>query len=154
VHRQGGIAIAAHPDREYWNGYDDAAMQALDGAEIAHPTAFVRANVRSEMEQFFHRRSLTPIGSSDYHGFVPMGTARTYVFATGGSESAILDALRHRRTVVYDGVDRAYGDPELIRLSEGRLPKTSDITSGRSDWLMWISRIPGIVALVLLIKHS
>lgn len=154
VHRQGGVAIAAHPDREFWNGYDEAAMRALDGAEIAHPTAFVRERVRIDMQQFFMRAPLTAIGSSDYHGIVPMGTARTYVFATGASEGAILDALRHHRTVVYDAAGRPYGDPELIRLSEGQLPKTIEGNAPNRNWLAWASRILGIVGLFALAART
>src|SRR5437762_591284 len=33
IHRQGGVAIAAHPVRESWPAYDAAAMERLDGAE-------------------------------------------------------------------------------------------------------------------------
>src|SRR6202042_3184632 len=29
IHRQGGMAIAAHPLRGYWPAYDEAAMSAL-----------------------------------------------------------------------------------------------------------------------------
>src|SRR5215471_19160980 len=36
VHRQGGVAIAAHPIASY-AAYDDRAMRKLDGAEVVHP---------------------------------------------------------------------------------------------------------------------
>src|SRR6185312_248429 len=31
VHAQGGVAIAAHPDRHYWSGWDDGAVSLVDG---------------------------------------------------------------------------------------------------------------------------
>src|SRR5882672_63719 len=40
VHRQGGIAIAAHPGPDWWAGYDKPAMARLDGAEICHPLIY------------------------------------------------------------------------------------------------------------------
>jgi hypothetical protein len=133
VHRQGGVAIAAHPDREFWDGYDAAAMRALDGAETEHPTAFVHPQLRSEMQEFFRRGSFAAIGSSDYHGFVPLGTARTYVLATDNSEAAILDALRHHRTIV---------------------PDTPETSQPMSNWLVWTSRILGIIGLFAILKHD
>jgi len=158
IHRQGGIAIAAHPDREYWPAFDAAAIRSLDGAEVAHPTAFVKDDVRADMEAFFGRTSVAAIGSSDYHGLTPMGTARTYVFATDASEAAILDAIRHRRTVVYSRDGRVFGDPELIRLSAGTLPTVEQINATASAshdvWLAWFSRIAGIGGLLLVSLRS
>jgi hypothetical protein len=103
VHRQGGVAIAAHPLAQFWAAYDADAMRKLDGAKVLHPTA---------------------IGDSDYHGLGPMGLCRTYIFTPEDTEQAILSALRQRHTVVYDR-GRAYGDPALIRLAaeDGTLPK-------------------------------
>ena len=53
----------------------------------------------------------------------PLGVCRTYVFTQDTSEQGILDAIRERRTVVYDR-GQVYGDPALIRLAaqDGRLP--------------------------------
>jgi hypothetical protein len=36
VHRQGGVAIAAHPTNAY-AAYDDEAIRKLDAAEVVHP---------------------------------------------------------------------------------------------------------------------
>jgi predicted metal-dependent phosphoesterase TrpH len=128
IHRQGGIAVAAHPVAEYWSGWDAAAISRLDAAEVVHPVIFgdplnsgPTGTRRLQLRQFFARRKLTAIGSSDFHGLGTMGLARTYVFATENTERGILDALRQGRTVVYDRDGQAFGDPELIRL--GVVPK-------------------------------
>jgi hypothetical protein len=123
IHAQGGVAIAAHPVRAYWPAYDTAAMARLDGAEVLHPAAYLSEKARLQMEQFFARRRLTAIGSSDYHGLGRLGMCRTYVFVTDESEAAILEALRAARTVVRDREGRLHGDPALVRLAaeDGRL---------------------------------
>jgi predicted metal-dependent phosphoesterase TrpH len=123
VHRQGGVAIAAHPVADYWPAYDESAMRKLDGSEVLHPAAYLRRRARAEMEQFHSRRVMTAVGSSDYHGLGRLGLCRTYVFAKDDGEPAILDALRAGRTVVYDRDGRVYGDPKLARLAaaDGRL---------------------------------
>jgi len=36
IHKQGGVAIAAHPGRAF-RAYDDAALAVIDGTEVAHP---------------------------------------------------------------------------------------------------------------------
>jgi PHP domain-containing protein len=147
IHRQGGVAIAAHPVAEYWPAYDSAAMAVLDGTEVTHPAAYSK-NAAAEFEAFYDRRPLTAIGSSDYHGLGRLGMCRTYVFAADTSAPAILDALRARRTVVY-GVDgRAYGDPALIRLAEqdSRLRARAAIQPDTGA-LVWISRLTAIAGL-------
>lgn len=131
IHRQGGVAIAAHPLRGYWPAYDEAAMAGLDGAEVLHPMAFAGPEFAAELREFYQRKALTAIGSSDFHGTTYPGFSRTYVFVrevTGQAvtEQAVLDALRERRTVVVDRDGRLYGDAELIRLAEanGGLPRS------------------------------
>jgi hypothetical protein len=42
VHRQGGVAIAAHPVFKYWGAFDPNAMSKLDGSEVLHPLGYVR----------------------------------------------------------------------------------------------------------------
>jgi hypothetical protein len=116
VHRQGGVAIAAHPVSSFWPGYDAEAIRTLDGAEVLHPMAYVDAAAATELQEFYARAGVTAIGDSDYHGLGPMGLCRTLVFARDDSEGAILDALRTGHTVVYDRNGRAFGDPDLIRL--------------------------------------
>jgi len=154
VHRQGGVAIAAHPGRGFWRGFDLAAMTRLDGWEICHPSVLAseswRDRVQEELEQFAARRAapMTAIGSSDFHGFGPMGLCRTYVFAADASEQAILDAVRARRTVVYGRGGRVYGDPSLVRLAAGAGGfRDREPAREPAGWLDWVSRIGGVAGL-------
>src|SRR5262245_4102529 len=101
IHRQGGIAVAAHPRPEFWPAYDSAAMQKLDGAEICHPMIYSLPEVQGELSEFASRGRVAAIGSSDFHGIGPMGMCRTFVFAREATERTILDAVRAGRTVVY-----------------------------------------------------
>lgn len=151
IHRQGGVAIAAHPVAEYWPAFDAAAMAALDGSEVMHPGALSAEGVRADFEAFYRRGRLTAIGSSDYHGLGRLGMCRTYVFATDTSAAAILDALRAGRTVVY-GVDgRVYGDPALISLAAGdarlRTRAAEPAAPADAGALVWLSRITGTLGL-------
>lgn len=145
IHRQGGIAIAAHPLAEYWPGWDAAAMSRLDGAEVVHPSIFYDGDRRQQIRQFFARRKLTAIGSSDIHYSWIMDFARTYVFVTERSERGVLDALRHGHTVVYDRDGQAFGDPELIKLDaapplEARPP---------SGFWSHVSLVTGVLGLLM-----
>ncbi|MGH9329926.1 MAG: CehA/McbA family metallohydrolase [Vicinamibacterales bacterium] len=122
IHVQGGAAIAAHPLRPFWQGFDDAAMTRLDGAEIAHP-AGTDPGRRADMSAFYERARernprLAPIGSSDYHFSWPVGLCRTYVFAREVSERGVIEAVREGRTVAYDAAGRAYGDPARVAIVE------------------------------------
>ena len=147
VHRQGGIAIAAHPIRRFWAGWPDEAMKRLDGAEICHPLLYAYVTTHNDLEAFASRATTAAIGSSDYHGLGEMGLCRTYVFAREASAQAILDAVRARRTVVYGLGGRAYGDPALVRLAaaDGRLREYPP--SGRGGPLDWFSRLVGLLGL-------
>jgi len=40
IHRQGGIAIAAHPIAHFWPAYDPQAREKVDGAEVVQPVAW------------------------------------------------------------------------------------------------------------------
>jgi hypothetical protein len=121
IHRQGGVAIAAHPYPDTWPAFDDAARARLDGTEVVRPESVVPA--RAEELRAFAATvpHAAPIASSDYHGLNPMGTPRTFVFARGRTEADVMEALRARRTVVLDR-DRAFGEPALVRAAiEGGL---------------------------------
>ena len=146
IHRQGGIAIAAHPVAQYWPGWNaNDATGRLDGSEVVHPVAFTDPQGRLELRQFFARRKLTAIGSSDFHYSSHMGLPRTYVFVTEKSERGVLDALRRGRTVVYDLDGRAFGDADLIRL--GVVPALkAPLPSG-----LWrrLSLVTGVLGLLL-----
>ena len=145
IHRQGGVAIAAHPDAASWPGFGAEAMRTLDGSEIVQPLTFAGEPYASAMRQFNARGHFTATGDSDYHGVGPLGLCRTYVFARENSEPAILDALRAGRTVVY-GPDGVYGDPALIELASrsGRLPPVPQ----HDGWLTLLSRLAGIPGLL------
>ncbi len=115
VHRQGGVAIAAHPIAGAWAAYDSAARLKLDGAEVWQPVVYSDEDGRraAELQEFYEEAPVAAIGSSDYHGVGPLGLCRTYVFARGDSAEAVLDAIRAHRTVVVAG-GRVYGDPALV----------------------------------------
>jgi len=152
IHAQGGIAIAAHPVKAYWPGYDAEAMRKLDGAEVLHPLAYENAKRYQELQDFSARAHVTAIGDSDYHGLGPMGMCRTFVFARDDSESAVLDALRIGRTVVYDRDGRVYGDPQLIALAS-QDPQFQNMVHPQGDeGLAWflarVSRLCGMLGLI------
>jgi hypothetical protein len=143
VHRQGGVAIAAHPVAEAWPAFDAGAMPKLDATEVVQPIVYGGEQRRRELEEFYARGRLTAIGSSDYHGVGPLGLCRTYVFAREDSEQGILEALRAGRTVVFDR-GRVYGDRALIGLvREERLRGPEG-----SGWLAAFSRVCGVLGLI------
>jgi len=118
VHAQGAVAIAAHPDKMFWRGLDEAAQQTLDGAEIAHPMILGDPISRAQLIAFTRStRELNPrlaaIGSTDYHYRQPMGLCRTYIFAREYSEAGVIEAIRAGRTVAFDPEGGTYGDPDL-----------------------------------------
>lgn len=149
VHRQGGVAIAAHPLREFWPGFDEAALARLDGTEICHPLIYQRAEDQRTFEAFAARGSFAAIGSSDFHGLGRLGMCRTFVFARDNSVAAIVDAIRAHRTVVYGLEGRAYGDPALIALAatHPELRESATTEPPVTPW-DWISRVAGLAALV------
>jgi predicted metal-dependent phosphoesterase TrpH len=158
IHAQGGVAIAAHPAREFWAAFTDAALQKFDGAEVAHPMVALDRAARADLSAFYARaRSLSPhlapIGSSDFHVFAPMGWCRTYVLAGEPTESGVLDAIRRGRTVAVDLEGHAYGDPASIELVErGRAARASATEGDHRGWaaaasaLAWV----GLLGMVLL----
>lgn len=155
VHRQGGVAIAAHPLREFWPGFDEAALARLDGTEVCHPLIYQWPDDQRTFEAFAARGSFAAIGSSDFHGFGRLGMCRTFVFARDYSAAAIVDAIRAHRTVVYGLDGRAYGDPSLVALAatrpDFRESATIDMTPSIWDW---ISRAAGLAGLIGLAAAS
>jgi hypothetical protein len=154
IHRQGGLAFAAHPFRRFNPNFDDASVGKLDGSEMCHPAAYWRLTRGQDLERFAARApdTLAAIGSSDFHGFGRVGICRTYVFARDASAPAIMEALRARRTVVY-GVDgEAYGDPALASLAAAH-PELREVAiyDQPVGWLDWVSRACGVVGLLGLI---
>jgi hypothetical protein len=160
VHRQGGVAIAAHPDPGFWPGFDTRAMQRLDGSEICHPGALVpsfilKEDTQRDYERFAARAPIAAIGSSDFHGLGPMGLCRTYVFVDAVNEEGILDAVRAHRTVVYGRDGRAYGDAALVQMAAaaGRL-RDREPARVPAGWLDWVSRLAGLLGLAGVIARS
>jgi predicted metal-dependent phosphoesterase TrpH len=164
IHRQGGVAIAAHPTRRYWAAFDENVVRQVDGAEVMHTHAYASNGKWEEMWMFYRRaaengRHLTAVGSSDYHWFNSFGICRTYVFVRNNDETEILDALRAGRTVVYDREGNAYGNPELIRVLQDQPIKRDvgdyryrgwgiiDLTTRTLGWL-------GLIGLLLFGKKK
>jgi hypothetical protein len=140
--------MAAHPGVDFWEGFDAAAMQRLDGSEICHPSVFVNESTQHDLERFAARAPVAAIGSSDFHGFGPMGICRTYVFASEATEQGILDAVRAHRTVVYGRGGRVYGDPALVRLAAGAGGlREREPWRQPAGWLDWVSRIGAVLGL-------
>jgi predicted metal-dependent phosphoesterase TrpH len=153
IHRQGGIAIAAHPGTGYWEGFAPV-MDRLDGAEVCHPATFDYPQFRPELEEFWQRSGAAAIGSSDFHGPGRVGMCRTFVFAREASADGILEAIRAKRTVVYGRDQQVYGDPDLIRIAEadGRLRKAAS-TEYPLSALDRVSQILGIIGLALVVQR-
>ena len=146
VHKQGGVAIAAHPVAESWPAYDAESMRDLDGAEVLQPIAYTSEQATRELREFYGRKRLTAIGSSDYHGPGPLGLCRTYVFVREDTEQGILEALREGRTVVYDR-GQVFGDPEMIELGPA-LRESGSSEAVLVGLLKVFSRVAGIVGLI------
>jgi PHP-associated len=121
VQAQGGVAIAAHPIGRFSDGIDAEALRALDGIEAAHPVMELSANDARDLQQAFARAvsihpAIAAIGSSDFHFFAPIGLCRTFVFATAPTEDAVLDAIRHGRTVACDARGQLHGSSALAAI--------------------------------------
>ena len=151
IHRQGGVAIAAHPYHEFLSGWDGAAMRRLDGGEICHPNIFWMPTGQAELEEFAARQPIAAIGSSDFHGTGRMGICRTYVFVRDATEAGILEAIRAHRTVVFGVGDRVYGDPALLQYAgdlRGRAP-AREPQSTAFDWISKLTALAGFAGLLL-----
>ena len=145
IHRQGGIAIAAHPVKNFHAGFSDAAVERLDGTELCGPVIYFDRKAAGELETFAARGTMTPIGSSDFHGWARLGDCRTYLFASDDGESAVIDAIRAHRTVVYSPKGKVFGDPDLVALAATRPELRSRATEPPgSGPLEWVSRVLGI----------
>jgi len=145
IHRQGGVAIAAHPGAAAWPAFAGEAMRTLDASEIVQPLIFGSERFTRELREFNQLGHFTATGSSDYHGLGPIGICRTYVFARDNTAASILEALRAGRTVVY-GPGQIYGDPVLVALAS-RDPRLPD-PQPRDGWLSVASRVLGLAGLL------
>ena len=141
IHAQGGLAIAAHPQRAYWPAFDPGSLRKLDGTELLHPLIYRHPGGRSELRDFLRNaerergRPLAALGSSDFHTMATLGRCRTFVFARARSEEAILEAIREGRTTTF-----AEGDvpPDFVR-------PVPDPALGPGGVLGWL----GLLGLVL-----
>jgi hypothetical protein len=135
VHAQGGVAIAAHPAPRFHGYDDDQTVALLDGTEAAHPVD--RVSGQEEFSAFFERgrrlkRSIAPIGSSDFHVSPALAACRTMVFARAATEAGVIEAIRSGRTVAIDQFGHRYGDASLIRLLD-----TIPAVDPPSDSVLW-----------------
>lgn len=153
VHRQGGLAIAAHPTQRYWPAFE-AVRDELDAAEVVHPAAFSGSEAFSwaDMVDFFERegrKPLTAVGSSDFHFFRSLGICRTEVFVEERSKDAILAALRDGATRVRAPNGRLFGrwdgDTPTAPASLGQAYAPLDTFDAIGRLLGWI----GIVGLMI-----
>jgi hypothetical protein len=138
VHAQGGVAIAAHPVRNF-DGYDARAMSSLDGTEVANPVIYEEPRSVGELVEFerrvkAHNPRVAPIGGSDFHHRSPLGLCRTYVVVNDRSEQAVLDAIRNGRTVAYDNEGHAFGEPALVQIVERH--RASVPAPSRTHWIV------------------
>ena len=129
IHRQGGVAIAAHPVKESWYPRDEDSLRVLDGIEVAHPRMYFAPRSRLEFNELFARAqsvkpAIAPIGSSDGHATPGLGACRTYVFVEELTERGVLDAIRRGHTVASDGRGALTGDPERVREVQARIAAT------------------------------
>ncbi len=160
VHRQGGVAIAAHPTARFWPALTPVCDQ-LDGVEVVHPIASRGASVIgswAEMVDFAEGScpGKAAIGTSDYHGGHTLGRLQTLVFATEPSAAGVLEAIRARRTVTYAPDGRAFGDPDLLKELATRPLVDRGVRYDHSarGWLDAASRLLGLAALVTLLLVS
>jgi hypothetical protein len=154
IHRQGGVAIAAHPYPGAWPAYDEAALRTLDASEIVRPDSRRSEKAAAELREFFGRGQFAAIGASDYHGLGPVGYGRTYVFVEETSPQGVVDAIRARRTITYDGA-RAYGDPQLIALAAANNAQPPDGPAFPApDALAVFSRIAPLIAFAALLLFN
>jgi hypothetical protein len=126
IHRQGGVAIAAHPTPPSWASDDDRVLAAIDGAEVAHPLTEFSRKGRQLLDAFFARAravnpTLAPIGSSDFHAAGSPGYCRTHLLARALTAGAVLDAIREGRTVAEDPRGRLYGAPDHVAIVQAHL---------------------------------
>jgi hypothetical protein len=148
IHRQGGVAIAAHPVSAAWPAFDARAMQLLDGSEVLQPIAYDAEIATLELRAFYGRKPMAAIASSDWHGPASPGMCRTWVFVHNNSEAEILQAIRDRRTVVYDR-GQYFGDPALIALAKADRRFTEVPPFSPMALLSRILAVAGLLGIVL-----
>jgi hypothetical protein len=152
VHRQGGVAIAAHPNKRYWPALE-AHADALDGSEVMHPSAFMSAGSfrHDEMVSFYQRHGGTAVGTSDYHFLKTLGAGRTLLFVDGLDEHSLLAALRAGRTVVELPDGRRFSSAPKLRAAIEREPLPAHdrgLSYEPAGWFDGITRLLGWLGLM------
>jgi hypothetical protein len=150
IQQAGGIAIAAHPAGPGRVGFDDAAIDAIDGFEAAHSLMEDWPEGAAQLASFAHdalarRPRLAQIGSTDFHAMAPIGLCRTFLFVTDVSPAGVLDAIRAGRTVACDAHGRTYGPDDLARLAAVACGQAAGSPARDASW----SRSLGAAALWL-----
>ena len=127
VHADGGIAIAAHPSRGYWDGFDDGARAALDGSEYVDADMRAGEGPPRQYVSFYDSvRAQNPdasrIGSTDFHGGQELGIVRTYILARERTAAGVVEAVRAGRTVAVDPQGGLHGESDLVQMVEANRP--------------------------------
>lgn len=166
THRQGGLAIAAHPVERFYAAFF-SVLDRLDGTELMHSLSFrnrgsqpvgapaTRGGWSGEaLVEFYEEalrrgKRLTAIGSSDYHFGGALGMPRTYLFTRGDSAADVMEALRAGRTVVIGPDKRLWGDPACVELlrNDPMPAETWDYTTSSSGVPDLLGRIVGLAGL-------
>lgn len=142
IHALGGVAIAAHPARMF-AGYDQSALAAVDGTEVARADS--REQDRRDYVNVYERTrrtkpNLAAIGSSDMHTTLGLGDSRTYLFVRERSVAGVLEAVRSGRTVAINDRGEMFGDPDLVTIIRRQAP------AGRTDPHPWMRRMAAALA--------
>jgi hypothetical protein len=124
VHRQRGVAIAAHPGPRYQKAFAPL-LSMLDGAEVMHPMTRRSPERGRDLERFFaqltsERARPAAIGSSDSHAMNGLGGVRTAVFVRDATARGVIDAIKAGRTVVTFDDGRMIGDADMVTLLEAQ----------------------------------
>jgi len=156
VHKQRGVAIAAHPGKRYWPAYDPV-LGLVDGSEVMHPVIRRSEESGEAFEAFFARLAAArphpaAIGSSDSHAMNGIGSCRTILFVRDYSSRGVLDALRAGRTVVIQDDGRIIGDAEVTAALEAEpLPPLPVPTYRAKDLADALIRSIGLIALIAMV---
>ena len=156
IHAAGGVAIAAHPGRREQLSFDDAAVDALDGVEAAHPAMHTSEKNRLDFAAFYERATrrhpgIAAIGSTDFHTFAPLGLCRTYLFAHSATRAGVLDAIRAGSTVACDGKGNPYGPTHLVELIREDCRRATRPPTDTAPWTRRVATTAVWLALFVLV---
>jgi len=155
VHAQGGVTIAAHPGRDYWQGWDDVSVALLDGFERAHPS-MTQPERAADYAAFAARAAalhpnIAAIGSSDFHTGASPGVCRTWVLARERSAAGVVAAVREGRTAAMDMAGTLYGNADVVRvISEAHLAAPTRRPLAAWSRTSSAAAVAGLLLLVLL----